>query len=80
MSDDYGLRRIKKIAEDQTMNASDKAIECLVALDMLPQKDIARPDFRAAAETFGMLAIAEALTTGTGYGLADVFVRGMVRQ
>lgn len=75
------IRNLKMIAEDQTMNASEKALECVQTLPALPQKDLARPDYRAAAQTFALLAVAEALTTSaTGVGLADALVRyGMPR-
>lgn len=70
------IRNLKMIAEDQTMNASEKALECVCALPKLPQKDLARPDYRAAAQAFALLAVAEALTTSaTGNGLADTIVR-----
>ena len=60
------------VSEAGTLNYT-KARECLAALAQLGSDDLAREDFRAAAQTFALLAVADALTDGSGTGLAEVY-------
>ena len=47
------------IADDRT--SWQKSEECLWSLNELPQDDLARPDYRAAAITFAIFALIEQL-------------------
>lgn len=55
------------------VNPAQAARECIHALHALPVDDTARDDFRCAAQTFALLAIADALYTNeSGRSLAEV--------
>ena len=76
MSGEYTIRPLHEIVEDQTMNADEKALECLTNVGELNSKDLARPEYLSAATTFALLSITEALSTSaTGLGLADTLAR-----
>lgn len=70
------FRRITEIVRDRANTNENRALECLVALDLLPAEDLARPDFRAAAQTFALLALVDRIGyTDTGIGLAEAVRR-----
>lgn len=70
MSQMDGFRTIGEIIRDQTNSHENRALECLAALDKLPGEDLARPDFRAAAQTFALLALVDRIGySGTGANL-----------
>ncbi len=66
-------RSLTEIVSDRLNTNANRAAECVRALDGLSWEDIARPDFRAAAQTFALLAIADALTApGSGSNVAEI--------
>jgi hypothetical protein len=65
------LRSLTEIIADRLNTNDNRAAECLRSLDLLPGDDLARPDYHAAAQTFALLAIADALhSPGAGYNVA----------
>lgn len=65
-------RTLTEIVTDRLNTNDNRAAECLRALDTLSADDLARPDFRAAAQTFALLAVADALVSrGAGYNIAE---------
>lgn len=66
-------RKLTEIVSDRLNTNANRAAECLRALDTLSVGDLARPDFRAGAQTFALLAIADALTApGSGKNAAEI--------
>lgn len=73
MTDD--IRTVTEIVKDQANTHENRALECLVALDRLPSNDLAREDFRTAAQTFALLAIVDRIGySGPGYNLVQAVV------
>lgn len=58
---DVTPRTVSEIVIDRLNTNDSRAGECLRCLDLLTGDDLARPDYRAAAITFGLLAVADAL-------------------
>ncbi len=70
-------RYLHEIAGDETVTNASKAKECLRAMGELEGgqvEDLALPGLRVAAQTFAMLAVADALTSYRGDGIADVLL------
>jgi hypothetical protein len=53
------MRSITEIVSDTGIPNSARAKECLRVLDALDPRDPEREDFRSAAQTFALLAIAD---------------------
>lgn len=65
-------RTITEIVVDRANTNENRAAECLRILDLLPADDLARDDYRCAAQTFALLALVDRIGyTAQGYGLAD---------
>lgn len=65
-------RRVSEIVRDQANTHENRALECLVALDALPADDLARDDFRCAAQTFALLALVARIGySGSGRALTE---------
>lgn len=66
------LRSITEIVKDEANTHENRALECLVALDVLSADDVAREDFRAAAQTFATLALVDRIGySGSGENLVQ---------
>lgn len=66
------MRTLTEIITDRVNTNENRAAECLRNLDELSGDDLARDDFRAAAQTFAILALVDRIGyTGQGYGLAQ---------
>jgi hypothetical protein len=67
--------KLRDLVADDSLPCWERAQMCLGALAELPLNDGARPEFIAAAQTFGLLAVAEAIgrqgENGAGYTLAQ---------
>jgi hypothetical protein len=75
------FRQIHEIVRDSANTHENRALECLVALDRLPANDLAREDFRTAAQTFAMLALVDRIGySNPGYNLVQaILVAGGVQ-
>jgi hypothetical protein len=63
-------RTLAEILADRSNTNENRAAECLVALDALSGE--ARPDYRAAAQTFALLAIVDRIGySGSGANLVE---------
>lgn len=72
---DSPFRNIAEIVKDDANTHENRALECLVALDRLSSEDLAREDFRAAAQTFALLALVDRIGySGPGYNLVQAVV------
>lgn len=74
-------RKLTEIVADRMNVNANRAAECLRALDLLSGDDLARDDYRAAAQTFALLAVVDALMNGSrGASVADcVLIAGGVQ-
>lgn len=64
-------RTLTEIVDRHNTN-ENRAAECLRALDDLTGEDLARPDYRAAAQTFAILALADRIGySGSGQNLVE---------
>lgn len=65
-------RTLTEIIVDRANTNENRAAECLRRLDDLSGDDLARPDYRAAAQTFAILALVDRIGySGTGYNLVQ---------
>jgi len=70
------LRSLPEIIADRANTNENRALECLRNLWELSADDLALPDYRAAAQTFALLAIVDRLGySGSGIGLVEAVER-----
>lgn len=65
-------RTITEIVVDRVNTNENRALECLRILELLPVDDLAREDYRCAAQTFATLALVDRIGySGSGENLVQ---------
>lgn len=63
---------LEEILNDRVLANEDKAKQCIAWVSDGDVSDPRVDGYLAASQTFALLAIADALTTGSGHGIADI--------